>query len=90
VTKKFLRNNTGAEEQLRSRIPLDRLGEPSECAGMFLYLASDLASYVSGTTLGEWVLCVEGKLRWDSVRWGDGKGGAFAFSSGFAAKSGQI
>jgi NAD(P)-dependent dehydrogenase (short-subunit alcohol dehydrogenase family) len=48
---KFLRKNEGAEELLKSRIPLDRLGEPEECANMFLYLASPLASYVSGTTL---------------------------------------
>lgn len=36
-------------EAFRQSIPMGRLGEPDECAGAFLYLASEtLASYVTG------------------------------------------
>ena len=37
---------------ISSRIPLGRAGEPEEVANAFLYLASDLASYVTGVYLG--------------------------------------
>ncbi len=36
---------------ISSRIPLGRAGEPEEVANAFLYLASDLASYVTGEIL---------------------------------------
>lgn len=36
---------------LISMIPLGRVGEPEDCANAFLYLASDLASYVTGEIL---------------------------------------
>lgn len=45
-------------ERISSTIPLGRPGEPEEVASAFLYLASDLASYVTGE-----VLSVDGACR---------------------------
>lgn len=44
------RHSTGEQlERMRLGIPLGRLGEPEECAGTFLYLASSQASgYITG------------------------------------------
>ena len=39
-------------------IPLGRVGEPEDVANAFLYLASDMASYVTGV-----VLSVDGAAR---------------------------
>ena len=38
--------------RVAARIPMGRVGEPEEVANAFLFLASDMASYVSGTVLG--------------------------------------
>ena len=38
------------EKALMSEIPLDRWGKPEEIAGLAVYLASDEASYVTGST----------------------------------------
>lgn len=38
-------------ERLLARIPLGRLGRPEEVAGAYVWLASDLASYVTGQTV---------------------------------------
>jgi 3-oxoacyl-[acyl-carrier protein] reductase len=39
------------KEDLRKRIPLQRLGQPEEVANAVLFLASDLAAYITGQTL---------------------------------------
>jgi NAD(P)-dependent dehydrogenase (short-subunit alcohol dehydrogenase family) len=41
----------GWEAQRRALIPADRIGAPRDVAGAVLYLCSDLAAYVTGTTL---------------------------------------
>ncbi len=43
---------------ISSTIPLGRMGEPDETADAFLYLASDMASYVTGE-----ILAVDGAVR---------------------------
>jgi len=40
-----------ARSALLESIPLARLGAPADVAGMILFLASDLAAYVTGQTL---------------------------------------
>lgn len=45
-------------ERISAKIPLGRPGEPEEVANAFLYLASDLASYVTGE-----ILSVDGACR---------------------------
>ena len=44
-------------EQMKAKTPLSRLGEPEDIANAYIFLASDLASYISGT-----VLSVDGGL----------------------------
>lgn len=38
-------------DRISDGIPLDRPGEPIDVANAYLYLASDMASYVTGTVL---------------------------------------
>ncbi len=45
-------------EPMISRIPLRRIGEPEDVANAFLFLASDMASYVTGE-----ILSVDGAMR---------------------------
>ncbi|MFC5972109.1 SDR family oxidoreductase [Halomarina salina] len=43
--------DTAAGEAFRERVPLDAFGRPEDVADAALYLASDLASYVTGESL---------------------------------------
>ena len=52
--------NPARVEQLRQQIPLGRLGEPADVAGVVAFLASDDASYVTGATI-----MVDGGLLWN-------------------------
>ena len=38
-------------DAMRQKIPLGRFGSPSDVAGVVAFLASDAASYITGTTL---------------------------------------
>ena len=38
-------------DQIAASVPLQRLGKPSDIAGACLFLASDLAAYVTGATI---------------------------------------
>jgi NAD(P)-dependent dehydrogenase (short-subunit alcohol dehydrogenase family) len=41
-------SNQGMHKSVLASIPLGRIGRPEEIAGLILYLASDLATYVTG------------------------------------------
>lgn len=45
-------------DAMSARIPLQRMGEPQDIANAFLFLASDMASYVTGE-----ILSVDGAMR---------------------------
>jgi NAD(P)-dependent dehydrogenase (short-subunit alcohol dehydrogenase family) len=45
-------------ERLAGTIPLRRIGEPQDIANAFLFLASDMAGYITGV-----VLSVDGMCR---------------------------
>ena len=39
-------------EQIKTRVPAGRLGRPEEVANVYLFLASDLASFINGAVVG--------------------------------------
>ena len=57
--------------QMDKWIPLGRFGQPADCAGAALYLASDLAGWVTGTTIhvDGGALAAAGWYRTDEGQW---------------------
>jgi NAD(P)-dependent dehydrogenase (short-subunit alcohol dehydrogenase family) len=51
LLKTAVLTNEAARQRILSRTPLGRLGEPDEVARIAVFLASDDASYLTGTTL---------------------------------------
>ncbi len=59
------------EGNVKLAIPMGRLGVPSDIAGVVVFLASDLASYITGTTIhpdgGTWASA--GWFNWPGSGW---------------------
>jgi NAD(P)-dependent dehydrogenase (short-subunit alcohol dehydrogenase family) len=64
LVRPFLDANPGKEQTMVRKIPLGRLGRPEDMAGAVVFLASDLAAYITGQTIyvdGGWGV---GDLDW--------------------------
>ncbi len=59
-----LKEDAKQMQQLISEIPLRRMGKPEEIADLAVYLASDSASYVTGSTfvIDGGMMCHSGRL----------------------------
>jgi len=51
LVRPFLDAHPGKEEMMNRKIPLGRLGRPDDMAGAVVFLASDLAGYITGQTI---------------------------------------
>lgn len=51
MVERFIKEGTFVEDHIQGRIPLKRLGTTEEIAQVVLFLISDAASYLTGTTL---------------------------------------
>ena len=59
MTRAYLEGDPVRHRTMIEKTPLRRLGRPEDMAGVALFLASDLASYVTGQTIyvdGGWGL----------------------------------
>src|SRR5262249_45195959 len=51
LTRGYLEADPARRQKMIDKVPLRRLGQPDDMAGAVLFLASDLAGYITGQTL---------------------------------------
>ena len=57
LTERWIPTRPDLVAHYKKNIPLGRIGEPQDCAGAAVFLASDAAAYITGQ-----ILCVDGGL----------------------------